>query len=136
MPLEAEWYIPYRVIDERVWGTLTIEETQQHSDLMVEMLKEAEIHSPGKQVYLLFDDTEAESMPPAYLLLKQALPVIRCKNRGPMFHITHSTTIRSIVELAAHVMRFKMRSFATREEALDALQKVLVEDDLRAAKKG
>lgn len=134
MPFHIEWHTPYRVIDERVWGVLTTDDIRQHTELLISMLSDAQSHAPGKLVYHVFDDTEAESMPPAYLMLKQALPVLRFKNRGLMFHITRKSTIRSIVELAAHVMRFRMHSFATREDALRALEKAMIEDDLRSAK--
>lgn len=133
MPIDVDWYRPYRVVDERVWGMVTGDDTRQHIDLLSSMLNKAQVHAPGRLVYLLYDDTEVETMPPIYLMLKQGLPVLRFKNRGPVFYVTRRKAISSIVELAAHVMRFKMRSFSTRKEALEALEKVLAEDDLRSA---
>lgn len=134
MPFQTEWYIPFRVIDERVWGKITAEAMHQHSELIVQMLSDAQIRAPGTQVHLVLDTAETESLPPAYIMLKPALPVLRFKNRGDLFHITHNSTVRSIMELTAHVMKFPMRSFATREEALQALEATMLQEDLRAVK--
>jgi hypothetical protein len=133
MPIEIEWYHPYRVIYTRAWGVLTLDDMQQQSDGFVTLLSEGQIHMPGKLLYLIYDTLEVESMPPVYKLVKQALPVLRFKNRGPMFHITRNRTIRSIIELTAHITQFQLQSFATREEAIRALEAVMAKDELRAA---
>jgi hypothetical protein len=94
----------------------------------VKNLTEAETHAPNTTQHILFDSTENISMPPIYRMMAQALPVLRFKNRGTMFHVTRNSTIRSLMELTAHVTKFKLRTFATREEAIRALETVLVED--------
>lgn len=131
MSFEIKWHTPYRVIDLRFWGQVASEEMQVISRHFVEMLAAGESHAPGRLVYLLYDTCEAESMPPSYLMLKEALPVLRFKNRGPMFHISNSQSMRRIVDLAAHVTRFPVRTFNTREDALRALEATINSDDLR-----
>jgi hypothetical protein len=128
MPLQIQWYIPYKVIDEQIWGKVTIEEIQQQIDLWVDMLNKAQVHAPEKKVYLLFDDTNVEKMPPAYLMIPQALPVLKFQNRGPMFHITHKRPISNIIEIAAHVMGFEIRTFTVREEAIRELEITLMRE--------
>ncbi|MDX2075911.1 MAG: hypothetical protein SFZ02_05735 [bacterium] len=130
MPLHVEWYIPYRVTDARVWGVFTVEEVQQMSDIFVKYLTEASIHAPNTTPHIIFDSTENISMPPIYRMMTQALPVLRFKNRGIMFHITKNNTMRSLMELTAHVTKFKLRTFATREEAIRALEAVLIAEGL------
>ncbi|MBZ0280409.1 MAG: hypothetical protein K8L97_06685 [Anaerolineae bacterium] len=131
MPVVIEWYRPYQVIDARLRGLVTMEDIQQQADVFVSMLSEGEVHASGKRLYLLYDTSEAESMPPVYMMLKIALPILRFKNRGPMFHITRSSTIRSIIELTAHITRFPLQTFATREETIRALEAKILEDGLR-----
>jgi hypothetical protein len=128
MPLQVDWYIPYRVIDARVWGVFTVEEVQQMSDVFVQYLTETQTHAPNITPHILFDSTENISMPPIYRMMAQALPVLRFKNRGTMFHITRNNTMRSLLELTAHVTQFKLRTFATREETIRALETVLLEE--------
>jgi hypothetical protein len=82
-------------------------------------------------VYYLFDDTAADSVPPAYLLFEMALPVLRFKNRGPAFHITNNRAWRNIFQLAGHIMSFPVQAFTTREEALRAIEKTMLKDDAR-----
>jgi hypothetical protein len=130
MPLQIQWYIPYKVIDERIWGKVTIEEMQEHTDTLLDMLTKAQNFASGQQLYHLFDDTEVESMPPAYLMITQALPVLKFQNRGPMFHITHKRPISNIIEIAAHVMGFQRRTFQTREQAIAALEAVILKENL------
>jgi hypothetical protein len=66
MPLHIERYIPYQVVDERVWGQVTIEDVHQHTDCMLQILTEAQTHAPGTTIYQLFDDFPcAASLAPA-----------------------------------------------------------------------
>lgn len=134
MALEFKWYIPYRVIDARLTGHLTAEGAQEVVDNFVRMLTEAQSIAPGKLCYLLFDTREAKSVPPIYLMMKQSLPVLRFKNRGHMFHITNNQTIRSIFDLTAHVSQFPIMALATREEALKALEAIMLNENLRPTK--
>lgn len=131
MPVQIEWYLPYRVIDVRSWGDVTLDEIHLQSQYFAKMLAEGEAQVPGVPLYLLYDATEASSMPPLYMMLKEVLPVLRFKNRGPAFLVTRSRAIRSIFELFAHVTRFELFTFATREEAIGALEKVIVRDNMR-----
>jgi hypothetical protein len=129
MPFVIDWYIPYRVIDVRLWGEVSGDEIRQLATHFVDMLTQVQIHMPDKKPYLLYDTLEALSMPPLYLMLKEAAPVLRFKNRGPMFHITQNQAIRSIAEITAHVTQFQLLLFETRAEALRALQVALAKDD-------
>lgn len=131
MPLKIEWMIPHRMIDERLIGRLTTDEFEQLTKTVVSMLAEAEREAPGRLVYLLLDATEVESMPPPYVMLKQAMPVLRFHNRGLMAHVTRSSLIRQMIELTAHVMRFRMQAFTSREQAIAALYAAMHADDQR-----
>ncbi|MDX2139260.1 MAG: hypothetical protein SF123_14335 [Chloroflexota bacterium] len=130
MPLSVDWYIPYRVAEARLWGVLSVEEMQHYADECVRVLTESETHAPGKRTYMIMDALELESIPPVYLMLKQALPVLRFKSRDAMFLITRNQAIRNILELTAHVTKFKLHTFATREEALRAVDDALRRSDL------
>ena len=57
--------------------------------------------------------------------------VANVANRDTMFFIARKSKIRSILELTAHVMNFSMRIFNTRDEALQALEAVLLKDEIR-----
>lgn len=63
-------------------------------------------------------------------MLGQALPVLRYKNRGTVYHVTRSKTTRSILELTAHVMSFAVRAFASREEAMQVIDHMILQEDL------
>lgn len=131
MPFEIDWYIPYRVIDERTYGVITVEDLHNHTDTLARFLTEAQTHAPQHLVYQLYDDTGVERMPPAYLLFEMALPVLRFKNRGAAFHITNSRVWHNMFQLAGHIMSFQVQAFATREDALQILEKTMLKDDAR-----
>jgi hypothetical protein len=129
MPLHIEWYIPYQVVDEKVWGQVTIEDVHQHTNCILTMLTEAQTHAPGTTIYQLFDDTEVESMPPVYLMISHALPVLRLQNRGPMLHIARKTAISNIMDITAHVMGFQRYKFETRQDAIRALELIMLKNN-------
>jgi|GEM_PF-3451174 hypothetical protein len=133
MPVAVDWYVPYRVGYSRLSGNVTSDDMQEYADHCVRILTEAETHAPGKRTYMIFDALELESMPPAYLMLKQALPILRFKSRDAMFLITRNQSIRNIVELTAHVTKFKIYTFATLEEALRAVDETLRRTDMTDA---
>lgn len=122
MPIEIKWHIPYRVIDERAWGDLTQADTVYHSENIIRLMNEALAHDPEQIVCLLYDDTETTSMPPIYLMLKEIVPLMHFKNRGTMYHITSNDRLRSIINLTGYIMKFPIRTFSTREDALRALE--------------
>lgn len=129
MPVTAQWVIPYRIIEERLYGKLNTDDLIQHTNMMVAMLTDAQQQSPGKLVYLMMDMTDVDSLPPAYTMMKQAMPVLKLKNRGLMVLVTNSAIFRNVLELTAHVMRFSVQTCATREEGLHILHTRMEEDD-------
>jgi hypothetical protein len=130
MPVVVDWYVPYRVIDVRLSGEISHAEMRELASRFVHMLTEVQLHTPGKKPYLLYDTLEATSIPPLYLMLKDALPVLRFKNRGPMFHVTNNRSMRSMIQLTAHITQFQLFSFETRAEALRVLEGVLLKEQL------
>jgi hypothetical protein len=130
MPLNVDWYLPYRVIDVRLSGEVTQAEMSRMASHLVRMLTEVQSHAPGRKAYLLVDTLEAISMPPLYLMLKDALPVLRFKNRGPLFQVTQNQVIRSMMQLNAHITQHQLLSFETRVEALRVLDAALIKEDL------
>ncbi|MBI5929746.1 MAG: hypothetical protein HY862_10580 [Chloroflexi bacterium] len=134
MPYQGEWYIPCRVINARLWGKAAVEDFDKHTALCVELLSQAQIQAPSASVHMLLDVEEAESLPPLYLMFARAMPVLRFKNRGVMFVITRNRTIKSIIELTAHVMNFSILMFNSRSEAMSALEATLLKEDLQTNK--
>lgn len=134
MPYHGEWLIPLRVMEARLWGVVTLDDLDHHTEVCVRLLTEAQTHAPGRTQYLLLDAGEAEYLPPMYLGVMRALPVLRFKNRGPMLFVTHNPTFKSIMNLTAHVMHFQMRTFTERQEALQHLDALLVHDDIKTVK--
>jgi hypothetical protein len=130
MPLNVDWYLPYRVIDVRLSGEVTQAEMSRMASEFVRMLTEVQLHAPSSKPYLLCDTLEAVSVPPLYLMLKDALPVLRFKNRGPMFHVTNNRSMRSMIQLTAHITQFQLFSFETRAEALRVLDAALLKEQL------
>lgn len=130
MPLHVDWHVPLRAIDARCWGTVTLEEADHLAARLAELLQEAYDHAPTRTLYLLFDTLEADSLPPLYRILKPAIPLLKFKNRGPMYHVTRNRKIHSIIDLMANVTRFQAHAFNTREEAVSALALQLERDDL------
>jgi hypothetical protein len=131
MPFHGEWYIPYRVLELRLWGNITTEEIREITRLFVKSLTEVEAHNPRNKSYLLFDTLEVTRMPPLYLMMAEALPVLRFKNRELMVHVSRNKAIRAIMDINAHVTRLPMVSAETREEALRILEAALIKEDLQ-----
>lgn len=125
MPIETGWLIPYRVIDARVWGTITMDDLNPFVEAAVTLLTEAQTHSPETMVYLLYDTSKTDYLPPIYMMLKTSLPLLRFKNRGDVFHVGNNAAIRSIMELTSHVTKFKLHSFVNRDEAIRAVEKAV-----------
>lgn len=132
MPIQVEWMIPYRIIDERLSGRLGTEDLMQHSRFLVQMLSEALAVAPNRQVHLLLDMSDAQNVPPVYTMMKEAAPVLKMSNRGHLVLITRNAVIRNIVELTAHVMRFSMQACSSREEG-EQILRIRVEEDERRA---
>lgn len=133
MPYRAEWHIPYRVINARVWGHVTAEDLKEHTNRRSAMLAEAGLHAPDKRVHLLYDALDAHSHPATYFDISQAMPILRSKNRGPMYLITTSDEIKSILELTAYVLDYQLLVFSTKEAALQVIEMALIKEDLNAS---
>jgi hypothetical protein len=133
MPVKIDWYVSYRVIDVRLSGEVTQAEIRYMASRFVELLTEVQVHEPRRKPYLLCETLEAISVPPLYLMLKEAMPVLRFKNRGPMFHVTQSRSMRSMIQLTAHITQFQLFSFETRAEALRVLDAALLKEQLPSA---
>lgn len=131
MSYEGGWYIPCRVAEVRFWGPVTNEDLDIHTELCVKLLTEAQTHAPERRIHLLLDATEVTSLPPLYLMLPRALPVLRFKNRDMMFVITQKSTFRSIMEITAHVLNFSVSTFDSRPEAIQALEALMLKDELQ-----
>lgn len=130
MPIEVNWYLPTRILHARAWGRIHPDELDPYTDTCEKFLLEALANS-DKLVYLVMNGLEIESLPPVYVLGARGMPVIRMKNRGPMFFVTENRAIRTIVELTAHVTRFSLQVFTTEELAFKAAEAVMVRDDVR-----
>jgi hypothetical protein len=133
MPYHGDWYIVHKVIEARFWGQVTVEETDIHNDVCVQLLTEAQALDPDNTIYLLFDAGEVDSFPPLYLRFAQGLRVLRFQNRGTMFLVVRNSAIRSIFEVTAHISRhhLPLRVFQERQEAIDAIETVLEKNALR-----
>jgi hypothetical protein len=131
MPYHGEWYIPHRVVNARFWGKAGVDDFDQHTAVCVELLSQAQGQVPGATVHMILDVEEAESLPPLYLMFGRAVPVLRFKNRGIMFVVTRNRTIKSIIELTAHVMNFSIMMFNSRAEMFSALEATLLKEDLQ-----
>jgi hypothetical protein len=118
MSFTVDWHIPYRVVTVDVSGRLSNQDIKLYSDTVAQMLKDAESHLPGQPVYNVLDSTQLEIFPPLYHMIYYAIPVLRCKNLGPLYHVTQKHENRNLMQLTAHVMGFKIRTFALREEAV------------------
>jgi len=132
MTISIEWYMPNRVIEICVMGNVLAKDLDQYSAAVARLLAAAQQNAPGQMVYNLHDATRTESYPPVYLMVKRALPVLRFKNRGPLFLITQSRKVKSIFSLTSHTMDFPVQVFDTREEAIAALEITLAKEDIRA----
>lgn len=130
MSYEGGWLIPLRVVSVRVWGHITVGDLDQHTELCIRLSQEAELKAPGVKLNMIFDASEALSLPPLYLMVSRALPALRYKNRNMMFFITQNHHYKSIINLTAHVMQFKIRIVADYQEALAGVEALLVEDTL------
>lgn len=132
MSYAYEWYIPYRVMDARVWGEVTTAELEHHADVCVEYLTLARLHNPEGVVNIIFDTLGATHIPPLYLMMSQGIRVMKFKNRGTMYLVANNSAVRSVIEVTARVMReyFPLRIFSTRQEALDALHAAMAKENL------
>jgi len=133
MPYSGDWYIPLRVAETRFWGKVDSHDIDQHNEVCIRLLTEAQIHAPGRLIHMILDGSEIESLPLLYLMFSRAAPVMRFKNRDIMFFVTQKSTTRSIFELTAHVLNFRMRVFDTRAEALEALEAVMLKEEIHSS---
>jgi len=133
MPYHCDWYLPYRVADARMWGTVSLQEMEDYTNTCVRLLTEAQKHNPGGVVHILLDTREAVSIPPLYLMISQGIRVMKFGNLGTMFLIAENGSTRSVIEVTSRVMRerFPLRIFKERQEALDALVTYLARDARR-----
>lgn len=126
MPHHVGWHIPLWVLEARFEGRVVVSEMSQLAEAYIQFLTEAEQQAPGRMIYLLFDTSDAENMPPMYSMLAYGLPVLKFKNRGPAFHVTRSGVIRKMIEVTAFVSGFKVTTYATRDSAIKAIEAVLI----------
>lgn len=129
MSYSAEWLVPLRIAEMRVWGEVTLDDMKQHTAVCVQMLTEAQTQFPHRQIHMIFDASGCTAFPPIYLWMPHGLPVLRFQNRGLMLLITNNKRIRSITEVTAHVMNFQMRTYPQREDALKAVEALLSHDE-------
>ncbi|MBZ0305681.1 MAG: hypothetical protein K8I82_06400 [Anaerolineae bacterium] len=132
MPYQAEWLIPLRVIYAKTWGIVTVEDLDEHTETCLRFLTEAQTYAAGKKAYLLLDMLETEHLPPMYLMIRRAMPVLQLKNRGPMFLITKQSAITSMLNLTAYIMHFQMRTFGDKVSATQAVEALMLQDDLKS----
>ena len=133
MPFFGGWYIPYTAIEVRIWGKVDVHDLDQFFELSMNLLAEAQIQVPGKRLHLIADGLQIETMPPTYLMISRTMPMLRFKNRDSMFLITQKSTTRSILELTAHVMNFPIHVFNTRDEALRAVEALILKNEIRSS---
>ncbi len=129
MPFHIDWLIPYRAINVLASGSIKPEDFDFYSETLVRLLTEAQTHTPNLKVYNIFDSMTVKTYPPMYLMFKRALPVLRFRNRGPMYLITPNRTTRSFFELTAHIASFPLQAFDNRQEALAALENALIGEE-------
>ena len=129
MPVEVSWHIAHRVIGERFWGKVDIDDIDLHINSCVQFLAEAQTAAPQNTVHLLSDGTDVESMYPLYKAGAQGIRPMRFSNRGLAFLITRNRTHRTIAEVTARVGRFPMHVFSDRQTALDAVVEQLAKED-------
>lgn len=129
MPFHIDWLIPYRAINVLASGNIQSEDFDLYSETLVRLLTEAKTHAPGLKVYNIFDSMTVKTYPPMYLMFNRALPVLRFRNRGPMYLITPNRTTRSFFELTAHITSFALQTFDNRQEALAALDNALIREE-------
>ncbi len=135
MAYRARWLVPYRVMESTLSGPVTMADMDRHTEAAVQFLTEAQTHAPGQMVYNLFNTLEADRAIPAYLMLTKALPVLRFKNRGPLYHVTKSAQQRNVGDLTAHLMSFAIRTFEDYDEALEAIDNALAHEDFHLSSK-
>jgi hypothetical protein len=123
MPYSVDWYLVHVVADARLWGHITFEDLEAYTDRCVELLTEAQTHAPHIQLQILLDASDAESIPPIYRMFSQGMRTLRFRNRDTMFLITRNRQVRSVIEITSHLAgdHFRLRVFAERQEALEAL---------------
>src|SRR5690606_2310646 len=98
MPYDGGWYIPCRVAEARFWGNIVSDDLDAHNALCIKVLTEAQEKAPGRLIHMLLDLSEVKTMPPLYLMISRAMPVIRFRNRDTMFLVTRNNVFRSILE--------------------------------------
>lgn len=126
MPYQAEWHIPNRLVYARGWGRMTVQDMELHTAMCMKFLTEAEQNVPGGRVTMIFDALEVESIPPLYLMLPSALPVLRMQNRTEsMIFVSINKGMRTILQLTGHVMNFKVRFAASSQEAIEIAESIL-----------
>ena len=130
MPITVGWHIENRVIEMQAEGQVLVADVVAWIDEQSKLLAQAQDKTPETLVYTLHDATDAESYPPIYLMVKRALPVLRFKNRGPIFLVTQAPKIRSVFALTSHVMDFPVHVFSTRDDALNAIQIAIAKEDM------
>lgn len=130
MAYHAEWHIPNRLVYAKGWGRMTKQDMELHTAMCIKFLSEAEQNLPGGRVTMIFDALEVESIPPLYLMLPSALPVLRMQNRTEaMIFVSMNKGMRTILQMTGHVMNFKVRFAASQQEALEIAEGILHQEN-------
>lgn len=120
MSYEGSWYADKRVVLQRLWGTVTLEEAAQAHHTMVQFLDEG-----TPLVHVLVDLSQVEQFPTNLIALKRAMPPIEhsgmgwmlvCGAGNPMLRFVASTIIQIMMP------GLRLRMFDTLDQSLTFLQ--------------
>ena len=121
MAYETKWLLPGRVIYMANRGAITVEELQDESLRLIELLEEGE----GPLVHLLTDVTELGEFPISVGVLNRAsIDALRHPKMGWLLVITDNRMLKYLGSMVTGLSGVRYRAFTSVDEALAFLNEV------------
>lgn len=114
MPYHVEWYDKPHIVNVKLYGNLTEEETRGFADALIALAQEV----PDARVHSIVDVTELTALPPITVLAAEMSRMLKAyPNRDMSTMYGVNTVVRYMVEMLVKLTPLRMRIFNTREEA-------------------
>lgn len=121
MPTETKWLIEGKVIFQRMWGDITIEDIEEMSKISKQLIESSDRHL----VHTITDNSEVKSSPPSNKVRNASKEALQHPRFGWFVIYGQNDRLqRFFFQLATSIFNLRTRWFNTREESLNFLAKV------------
>lgn len=120
MPYEDSWYVDKRVAIQRLYGVITVEESEKARDGVVRLLEEG-----TPLVHILVDVSDVEKFPTNITAIRRMIPNVDSPNMGwLLIYGANNVFLRFIASTLAQLGMpgVRLRMMSTMDECLTFLQ--------------